>query len=81
MTYLAIILSVLSAAAAWIYKLITENKNLKEKAANDAANEKVKEWSDQIKKLDDRISEEEKDYEEKRNKFISDNPDKPNGQS
>lgn len=67
------ILAVLGVVAGYIYKLFNENRSLKEKAANDAAVEKTKEWNDKIKVLDGKVSEDERDYEAAKKEFDDNN--------
>lgn len=80
MTYLiGSVLGILGIIAGYIYKLFKENQSLKEKAANDAAAEKNKEWNDKIKILDGKVSEDERDYEAAKKRFDDNNNPPPNG--
>lgn len=63
MIQLGIILGAIGSVIAYIYHLVTENRNLKQKAASDAAQAKIKEFNDQIAQLDGKVAEDERDYE------------------
>jgi hypothetical protein len=74
------ILAALSGLAAWVYKLINENKSLKDLSAQRDAADHIKEWHDRITQQNGVVEEDIRNYEESKKKFHTDWPtDPPSG--
>ncbi len=71
------IVAIILALGAWIFKLVSDNKSLKQYAANQAAQSKIQEWQDKISTIESKVTEDERNYEEARKQFNTNNPDKP----
>lgn len=63
------ILASIGALLAWLYRLVQQNGDLKQKAAQEAAKKAITEWSDQVVKLEGKINEDTRDYENAKEEF------------
>ncbi len=57
------ILAAIASLAAWVYKLIQQNRGLKEEAARRDIAIGMQEWHDKIQMLSGNVTEDIKDYE------------------
>lgn len=62
-----------SSVAGWLYKVVMENKQLKENASLQKSMAEVEKLQDQVNNLNNSISEEERDYEKKKSSFNTNN--------
>lgn len=74
MTQILILLGVLGSVLGYIWKILTDNKRLREKSATDESTQKVKEWQDKIAAVEGKVSEDERNYEDLKKKFDTNNP-------
>lgn len=69
------IFAVLASIAAWIYKLVLENKSLKESKVELIMMQNLKEWEDKIAASSAKIKEDEVDYDTAKKQFNTNNPE------
>lgn len=78
MNTVLLILGALGGIGSFIYGLIIKNRALNEKVAQQQASNKIQEWANELKVLDGKLTEDERDYEKSKEKFSTNNPDSGN---
>lgn len=68
------LIGILGAIGAWIYKLLNDNRSLKDKITLHESANKISEWANKLKDIEKRVQEDERDYEESKKTFDSNNP-------
>lgn len=71
---LGIILAILSGLGVLGFRVLQENKSLKERAANEKAQAAVNEWADKIKQVEEKVNEDQRDYDKAKSDFNENHP-------
>lgn len=78
MTYVvATVIALLISLGGYVWKLITDNKQLKTEAANEKAKNAMQEWYDRIQALEGKVDEDTRNYEDAKKKFEDDSDTPP----
>lgn len=72
------VVTLLGLTFAYIRKILNERDEVKRILAIEAASKRIREWSEQVTVIEGRVKEDEREYNEVKAKFRSDNPESGN---